>query len=94
MDRLVNAALLKRWGEAGAERGKLIEESFPDVNPEAIARALLSYKGNFPPYPKDIEVKVYQLDIDGIFMKAVRAGKLTREEHLARIRKRLMEDLK
>jgi len=93
MDRLINAALLKRWGEAGAERGKMIEESFSDVNPEAIARALLSYKGNFPPYPRDIEDKVYQLDIDGIFMKAVRAGKMTREEHLSRIRKRLMEDI-
>lgn len=93
MDRLITAALSKRWGEVGAERAKLIEESFPDVNPEAIARAILSYKGNYPPYPKDIDVKVYQLDIDGIFMKAVREGKLTREEQLSRIRKRLMEDI-
>ena len=90
---LIEAILRKRWGDVGTERAKLIEESFPDVNEEAVCRALLSYKGNYPPYPQDIEVKAYQLDIDGIFMKAVRAGKLTREEHLARIRKRLLEEL-
>lgn len=90
---MIEPVLRKRWGDVGAERAKLIEESFPDVNDEAICRAILSYKGNFPPYPQDIEVKVYQLDIDGIFMRGVREGKITREEHLARIRKRLLEDL-
>ena len=90
---MIEPVLRKRWGDAGAERAKLIEESFPNVNDEAICRAILPYKGNFPPYPQDIEVKAYQLDIDGVFMKAVREGKLTREEHLARIRKRLLEDL-
>lgn len=91
MVRLIEGVLLKKYGTD--ERAKLMRESFPDVNEEAIARAILSYKGNYQPYPKDIEVKVYQLDIDGVFMKAVRRDKMTREEHLARIRKRLLEDL-
>ena len=91
---MVERTLRKRWGETGAERAKLIEESFPDVNVEAICRALLVYKGNYPPYPRDIEVKVYQLDIDGIWMKAIqKSGHMTREEHLDRIRKRLREEL-
>ena len=91
---MIERALRKRWGEEGAERAKLITESFPDVNPEAVARAILSYKGNFPPYPKDIDVKVHQLDIDGVWMKAIqRSGGWTREEHLKKIRQRLKEDL-
>jgi hypothetical protein len=83
--------LLKKYGTD--ERAKLMRESFPDVNEEAIARAILSYKGNYQPYPKDIEVKVYQLDIDGVFMKAVRRDKMTRDEHLKRIRERLIGEL-
>ena len=81
MVRLIEGVLLKRYGTD--ERAKLMRESFPDVNEEAIARAILSYSGNFQPYPRDIEVKVYQLDIDGIFMKAVRRDRMTRrsEEH-------------
>jgi hypothetical protein len=91
MVRLIEGLLLKKYGTD--ERAKLMRESFPDVNEEAIARAILSYKGNYQPYPKDIEVKVYQLDIDGVFMKAVRRDKMTRDEHLKRIRERLIGEL-
>jgi hypothetical protein len=91
MVRLIEGVLLKKYGTD--ERAKLMRESFPDVNEEAIARAILSYKGNYQPYPKDIEVKVYQLDIDGVFMKAVRRDKMTRDEHLKRIRERLIGEL-
>ena len=90
---MIEGALLKRWGTD--ERAKLMRESFPDVNEEAIARSILSYKGNFQPYPRDIETKVYQLDIDGIWMKAIqKSGKMTRDEHLKKIRQRLREDLR
>lgn len=91
MVRLIEGVLLKKYGTD--ERAKLMRESFPDVNEEAIARAILSYKGNYQPYPKDIEVKVYQLDIDGVFMRAVRRDKMTRDEHLKRIRERLIGEL-
>ena len=91
MVRLIEGVLLKKYGTD--ERAKLMRESFPDVNEEAIARAILSYKGNYQPYPKDIEVKVYQLDIDRVFMKAVRRDKMTRDEHLKRIRERLIGEL-
>jgi hypothetical protein len=37
---------------------------------------------------------VHQLDIDGVWMKAIqRSGGWTREEHLKKIRQRLKEDL-
>ncbi len=88
---LIEGALIKRYGSD--DRAKALREAFPDVNEEAIARAILSYKGNFPPYPQDIEVKVYQLDIDGVFMKAVRRDKMTRDEHLNKIRERLRREL-
>ena len=82
----------KRWGSL--ERLQLIREAFPDVNEEAIARALLDYKGNFPPYPKDIEVMVYQYDIDGMFQRGIRnLNGITKEEQLSRIRKGIMEDI-
>ena len=84
--------LKTRWGSD--ERAQLIRESFPDVNEEAICRALLRYKGNFPPYPKDIETDVYTFDIDGVFMTGIRKiNGLDREEHLKRIRKYLMEEI-
>lgn len=90
---MIEGALLKKYGTD--ERAKLMRESFPDVNEEAVARAILSYNGNYQPYPKDIDVKVYQLDIDGVWMKAIqRAGGWTREQHLKLIRERLREDLK
>ena len=89
---LIEGALIKRYGSD--DRAKALREAFPDVNEEAIARAILSYKGNFPPYPRDIEVKVYQLDIDGIWMKAIcRSAHRTREEQLKRFRERLKEEL-
>ena len=92
MDRLIQAALIKRWGSD--ERQQSIEEAFPDVNPEAIARALLNYQGNFPPYPKDIEVMVYQYDIEGMFQKGIRRlNNITKEEQLARIREAIMKEI-
>ena len=95
MDRLIMAALVKRWGETGAERDKAIEEAFPDVNSEAVARALLNYQGNFPPYPKDIEVMVYQYDIDGMFQRGIRKlNGITKEEQLEKIRRGIMEDIR
>lgn len=82
----------KRWGSL--DRLQLIREAFPDVNEEAIARALLNYKGNFPPYPKDIEVMVYQYDIDGMFQRGIRKlNGITKEEQLVRIRNGIMEDI-
>lgn len=91
---MIKAILHKRWGEEGERRAQTITEAFGDVNAEAVCRALLSYKGNYPPYPKDIEHKVYQLDIDGAFMKAVRrSGNMTREEQLSKIRERLRREL-
>ena len=92
MDRLIQAALIKRWGSD--ERQQAIEEAFPDVNPEAIARALLNYQGNFPPYPKDIEVMVYQYDIDGMFQRGIRnLNGITKEDQLNWIRKKIMEEI-
>ena len=92
MVRLIEGVLLKKYGTD--ERAKLMRESFPDVNEEAIARALLNYKGNFPPYPKDIEVMVYQYDIEGMFQKGIRnLNGITKEEQLNRIRKGIMEDI-
>lgn len=89
---LVEGALIKKYGSA--DRAKILREAFPDVNEEAIARAILSYSGNYPPYPQDIEVKVYQLDINGVWMSALRKVKSwTKEEQLKRIRERLKEEL-
>ena len=84
--------LQMRWGDAS--RAQMIREAF-NVNEEAICRALLNYKGNFPPYPKDIEVMVYQYDIDGVFQRAIRMinGK-TKEEQLEKIRRGIMEDIR
>lgn len=83
---------MKRWGSL--DRLQLIREAFPDVNEEAIARALLNYKGNFPPYPKDIEVMVYQYDVNGMFQRGIRKlNGITKEEQLARIRNGIMEDI-
>lgn len=94
MDRLIMAVLSKRWGEIGVERGNTIEEAFPDVNSEAVARALLNYQGNFPPYPKDIETMVYQYDIEGMFQKGIRRlNNITKEEQLERIRNGIMKDI-
>lgn len=94
MDRLIKLVLSRRWGEIGVERGKAIEEAFPDVNSEAVARALLNYQGNFPPYPKDIETMVYQYDIEGMFQKGIRKlNNLTKEEQLERIRNGIMKDI-
>lgn len=94
MDRLIMAVLSKRWGEIGVERGNTIEEAFPDVNSEAVARALLNYQGNFPPYPKDIETMVYQYDIEGMFQKGIRKlNNITKEEQLARIRDAIMKEI-
>lgn len=94
MDRLIMAVLSKRWGEIGVERGNTIEEAFPDVNSEAVARALLNYQGNFPPYPKDIETMVYQYDIEGMFQKGIRRlNNITKEEQLERIRNGIMRDI-
>ena len=84
--------LKKRWGSD--ERAQLIRESFPDVNEEAICRALLNYQGNFPPYPKDIEVMVYQYDIDGMFQRGIRnLNGITKEDQLNWIRKKIMEEI-
>lgn len=83
---------MKRWGSL--ERIQLIQEAFHDVNEEAICRALLNYKGNFPPYPKDIEVMVYQYDVNGMFQRGIRKlNGITKEEQLARIRNGIMEDI-
>lgn len=85
--------LKKRWGSD--ERAQLIREAFPDVNTEAVCRALLNYKGNFPPYPKDIEVMVYQYDIDGMFQRGIRnLNGITKEEQLEKIRRGIMEDIR
>lgn len=89
----IELIFMKRWGSL--ERIQLIQEAFHDVNEEAVCRALLNYKGNFPPYPKDIEVMVYQYDIDGVFQRAIRMinGK-TKEEQLEKIRRGIMEDIR
>lgn len=90
---MINAVLMKRY--RSDERADIIREAFPDVNVEAICRAILGYRGNFPPYPKDIEVKVYQLDIDGVFMSAIRnMNNISKEEHLSKVRQYLREDLR
>ncbi len=94
MDRLIKLVLSRRWGEIGVERGNTIEEAFPDVNSEAVARALLNYQGNFPPYPKDIETMVYQYDIEGMFQKGIRRlNNITKEEQLSRIREAIMKEI-
>ena len=88
----IELIFMKRWGSL--DRLQLIQESFPDVNTEAVCRALLNYKGNFPPYPKDIEVMVYQYDIDGMFQRGIRnLNGITKEEQLNRIRKKIMEEI-
>ena len=88
----IELVFMKRWGSL--DRLQLIQEAFPDVNTEAVCRALLNYKGNFPPYPKDIEVMVYQYDIDGMFQRGIRnINGITKEEQLVRIRKGIMEDI-
>lgn len=89
---LIEMCLDKRYG--AADRAEIIEAAFPDVNPEAISRAILNHRGNFPPYPKDIEVMVYQYDIDGMFQRGIRnLNGITKEEQLSRIRKGIMEDI-
>ena len=83
----------KRWGDTS--RAQMIREAFTDVNEEAICRALLNYQGNFPPYPKDIEVMVYQYDIDGMFQKGIRRlNNISKEDQLKLIRKGIMEEIK
>ena len=95
MDRLIKLVLSRRWGEIGVERGKTIEESFPDVNSEAVARALLNYQGNYPPYPKDIEKNVYLYDIDGMFQRGIRKlNGISKDEQLEKIRRGIMEDIR
>ena len=90
---MVELLFMKRWGSL--DRLQLIREAFSDVNEEAIARALLNYKGNFPPYPKDIEVMVYQYDIDGMFQRGIRKlNGITKEEQLEKIRRGIMEDIR
>lgn len=82
-----------RWGKDD-QKMQSIREAFPDVNEEAICRALLNYQGNFPPYPKDIETMVYQYDIEGMFQKGIRRlNGITKEEQLAKIRRGIMEDM-
>ena len=84
--------LQMRWGDTS--RAQMIREAF-DVNEEAICRALLNYKGNFPPYPKDIETMVYQYDIDGMFQRGIRKlNGITKEEQLEKIRRGIMEDIR
>lgn len=90
---LIERALRKKWGEQGAERAELIRSSFPDVNPEAVAWAIVDYVGVYPPYPKDIADKVGMLNIDGVFQQAVRRDKKTRDEQLSGIRRGLMKEL-
>lgn len=89
----IELIFMKRWGSL--ERIQLIQEAFHDVNEEAVCRALLNYQGNFPPYPKDIEVMVYQYDIEGMFQKGIRKlNNITKEEQLARIRDAIMKEIK
>lgn len=89
----IELVFMKRWGSL--DRLQLIQEAFPDVNTEAVCRALLNYKGNFPPYPKDIEVMVYQYDIDGMFQRGIRKlNGITKEEQLEKIRRGIMEDIR
>ena len=84
--------LQMRWGDTS--RAQMIREAF-DVNEEAICRALLNYQGNFPPYPKDIEIMVYFYDIDGMFQKGIRKlNGITKEEQLGKIRRGIMEDIR
>ena len=88
----ITTALKKRYGTD--ERADMIAEAFKDVNPEAIAWAILEYRGNFPPYPKDIADKVGEMDIDGVFMQGIRnICELNREDQLKGIRKALREAL-
>ena len=88
----IELIFMKRWGSL--ERIQLIQEAFHDVNEEAICRALLNYQGNFPPYPKDIEVMVYQYDIDGMFQKGIRRlNNISKEDQLKLIRKGIMEEI-
>ena len=88
----IELIFMKRWGSL--ERIQLIQEAFHDVNEEAVCRALLNYKGNFPPYPKDIETMVYQYDIEGMFQKGIRKlNNITKEEQLERIRNGIMKDI-
>lgn len=67
---MINAVLTKRFQDDS--RADVIREAFPDVNVEAICMAIIKYRGNFMPYPKDIETDVYTFDIDGVFMKGIR----------------------
>lgn len=82
----------KRWGKTGLEREQAIREAFQNLNEEAVCLALIRYKGNFPPYPKDLEDKAYELDIDGVFLKGIRnVNGITKEEQLDIQRQFIME---
>lgn len=92
---MFEAILGKRWGKAGLEREQMIREAFQDVNEEAICLALIRYKGNFPPYPKDLEDKVYDYDIDGVFMTGIRnVNEITKEDQLDGMRELILKELK
>ena len=91
---MFEAILAKRWGKAGLEREQMIREASQDVNEEAICLALIRYKGSFPPYPRDLEDKVYDYDIEGVFMEGIRrVNEISKEEQLDGMREKIMEAL-
>ena len=91
---IIEKALAKRWGDAGVERATMIREAFPNDNEEAIAIAILEYKGNYPPYPRDIDEAVGRYSIDDIFMTAIRkVNSLTRDHQLESQRRKIRREL-
>ncbi len=80
-----------RWGSRGEERAEAIMEAFQDVEECAVCNALIDYRGNFPPYPKDIERTVGMYNPDELFSRAVAKS---REGQIASQKERVKEWLK